>query len=149
MFPRPSHRPVFDRLQAIKNWTVGRPGNKDNKAYHLAWDGKFFSDIWLNSYCKNIIIATLIMSMCAMLGNFVATTLLCWHLFHGCYHHHILIKGRWRKWHSYTRAYMQACAHVKSTGAWVKIILKVKVKEHVRSLSCGCEVSIQVRLKEL
>ena len=27
--------------QAIKNWTVGRPGSKANKAYHLAWDGKF------------------------------------------------------------------------------------------------------------
>ena len=29
--PRPSHRPVFYYiLQAIKNWTVGRPGNKAN-----------------------------------------------------------------------------------------------------------------------
>ena len=30
-FPcRPSHRPVFGRLQIITNWTVGRPGNEAN-----------------------------------------------------------------------------------------------------------------------
>ena len=29
LIPRSSHHPVFDHLlQAIKNWTVGRPGNK-------------------------------------------------------------------------------------------------------------------------
>ena len=36
----PWHRPVFDRLQcscilqAIKNWTVGRPGNKASLSTH-------------------------------------------------------------------------------------------------------------------
>ena len=38
LVPRPSHRPVFDRLQMITNWTVsvGRPGNEANFFPHLA-----------------------------------------------------------------------------------------------------------------
>ena len=31
LVPRPSHCPVCDHLQAIKNWTVGRPGNEASK----------------------------------------------------------------------------------------------------------------------
>ena len=30
------HRPVFDCLQMITNWTVGRPGNEANFLPHLA-----------------------------------------------------------------------------------------------------------------
>ena len=33
---RPSHRPVFDHLQMVTNWTVGRPGNEANFLPHLA-----------------------------------------------------------------------------------------------------------------
>ena len=34
LVPRPSHHPVFDhKLQAIKNWTVGRPGNEAKPAH--------------------------------------------------------------------------------------------------------------------
>ena len=33
---RPSYRPVFDQLQIITNWTVGRPGNEANFFPHLA-----------------------------------------------------------------------------------------------------------------
>ena len=36
LISRPSHRPVFDRLQIITNWTVGRPGNEANFLPHLA-----------------------------------------------------------------------------------------------------------------
>ena len=36
LVPRPSHRPVFDLLQMITNWTVGRPGNEANFLPHLA-----------------------------------------------------------------------------------------------------------------
>ena len=28
LVPRPSHCPICDHLQAIKNWAVGRPGNE-------------------------------------------------------------------------------------------------------------------------
>ena len=35
LVPRPSHCPVFDRLQMITNLTVGRPGNEANFP-HLA-----------------------------------------------------------------------------------------------------------------
>ena len=31
--PRPSHCPVSDQLQLVKNWTVGRPGNGAIKIY--------------------------------------------------------------------------------------------------------------------
>ena len=31
LIPRPSHCPICDHLQAIKNWTVGRPENEDSK----------------------------------------------------------------------------------------------------------------------
>ena len=36
LVPMPSHRPVFDRLQLITSWTVGRPGNEANFLPHMA-----------------------------------------------------------------------------------------------------------------
>ena len=32
LVPRPSHCPICDHLQAIKNWAVGRPGNEKSLA---------------------------------------------------------------------------------------------------------------------
>ena len=50
LVPRPSHHPVFDRLQMITNWTVGRPGNEANFLPHLA---TFFSsrNLLIDSEC--------------------------------------------------------------------------------------------------